>query len=179
MKAASNQPSVLLRIPAVEQDFGHDHKHGSGRVFSAIAGHQADVGGLEPTRLPVLPKYLVCLQVAAYIGACIVGQRKQIMQPQFIYGKNPNPPAPTEIDLARRFDVYCGEYSHQPVVVYRNARFLGVKTLCKRSEHDYCSEFMELELANGQSAFLSRRTVLAFCEPGTECMPEFVLPKPI
>ncbi len=100
------------------------------------------------------------------------------MPSQFIYGKNPNPPAPTEIDLARRFDVYCGEYSHQPVVVYRNARFLGVKTLCKRSEHDFCSEFMELELANGQSVFLSRRMVLAFCEPGTDCVPEAVLPKP-
>ena len=32
---------------AIEQDFGHDHEHGGRRVFAAIAGHQADVGGLK------------------------------------------------------------------------------------------------------------------------------------
>jgi len=100
------------------------------------------------------------------------------MPSQFIYGKNPTPPAPTAIDTARRFDVYCGEYSLQPLVVYRNARFLGVKTLCKHGEHDFFCEYMELELANGQSVFLSRRSVLAFCEPGTDFVPEAVSPKP-
>jgi hypothetical protein len=99
------------------------------------------------------------------------------MPSQFIYGKNPNPPAPSEIDIARRFDVYCGEYSHAPVVVYRNARFVGIRTLFKRSDYDVFGEFMEMELANGQTAFLSRRTVLAFCEPGTDFMPEAVQPK--
>ena len=87
------------------------------------------------------------------------------MPSQFIYGKNPNPPAPTEIDMARRFDVYCGEYSHRPIVVYRNARFLGIKTLAKHRDYDVFGEFIELELANGQTLFLSRRTVVAFCEP--------------
>ena len=32
---------------AIEEDFGHDHEHGGGRVLAAIARHQADVGGLE------------------------------------------------------------------------------------------------------------------------------------
>jgi hypothetical protein len=114
----------------------------------------------------------------AYVNACFVGQRKQIMASQFIYGKNPIPPSPTAIDTARRFDVYCGDYSHQPVIVYRNARFLGVKFLCKHDQHDFFGEFMELELSNGQSVFLTRRSVLAFCDPGTDFVPEAVSPKP-
>ena len=32
---------------AIEEDFGHDHEHGGGGVFAAIARHQADVAGLE------------------------------------------------------------------------------------------------------------------------------------
>ena len=32
---------------AIEQDFGHDYEHGGRGVLAAIAGHQADVGGLE------------------------------------------------------------------------------------------------------------------------------------
>jgi hypothetical protein len=69
------------------------------------------------------------------------------------------------IDTSKRYDVYCIE-RNQEVVVYRNARFKGVKKLYQVRQYDFMSEFMELEQADGQTIFLSRNLVIKFCEHG-------------
>jgi len=69
------------------------------------------------------------------------------------------------IDLTRRYDVYCSE-RNQEVVVYRNARFKGMKKLL-REDHDSLAYFYELEQADGSTVFVAKYSVIKFCEPGT------------
>ncbi len=69
------------------------------------------------------------------------------------------------VDLNRRYDVYCAE-GNQEVVVYRNARFRGSKYLLPKSQYDTLSTFVELEQSNGQTIFVSRSSIIKFCEPG-------------
>lgn len=71
---------------------------------------------------------------------------------------------PETVDISKRYDVYCREGDHQ--VVYRNALFKGAKTLFPRGEFDPFSEYMELEQADGQTIFVSRSSVIKFCEHG-------------
>ena len=70
------------------------------------------------------------------------------------------------IDTSKRYDVYCTE-RNQEVVVYRNALFKGIRKLFSGNQHDTASEFLELEQANGETIFLSRLSVVKFCEHGT------------
>lgn len=78
-----------------------------------------------------------------------------------------------KIDLSKRYDVYCAEGNEQ--VVYRNVLFKGVKKLLPQSGYDPFSDFMQLELADGEAIFVARRSVLKFCKhgstPGSETVP--------
>ena len=70
------------------------------------------------------------------------------------------------IDTSKRYDVYCTE-RNQEVVVYRNALFKGIRKLFSGNQYDTMSEFLELVQANGETIFLSRFSVVKFCEHGT------------
>ena len=70
------------------------------------------------------------------------------------------------IDTSKRYDVYCAE-RNQEVVIYRNALFKSIKKLFSGNQSDTMSEFVELEQANGETIFLSRFSVVKFCEHGT------------
>jgi hypothetical protein len=80
---------------------------------------------------------------------------------------------PDSIDTNKRYDVYCHE-RHQELVVYRNARFKGVKKLFQGRPYDFMSEFMELEQADGRIIFLARSSVIKFCEHGVTPSSELV-----
>ena len=76
------------------------------------------------------------------------------------------------IDISKHYDVYCSE-RNQEVVVYRNALFKGVRKLFP--EHrDSLSDFFELEQADGQTVFVSKYSVIKFCEPGVTPNAEIV-----
>jgi hypothetical protein len=89
------------------------------------------------------------------------------MPSEFETPQNPEPDKPKQdsIDTSKRYDVYCAERS-QEIVVYRNARFKGIKKLYQARQYDFMSEFMELEQADGQVIFLARSSVIKFCEYG-------------
>jgi ATP-dependent Clp protease ATP-binding subunit ClpA len=69
------------------------------------------------------------------------------------------------VDVSKRYDVYCREGDQQ--VVYRNALFRGVKQLLPQTEYDVWSDYIELEQAAGGSIFISRSSIVKFCEHGT------------
>ena len=75
------------------------------------------------------------------------------------------------VDTSKRYDVYCTEQT-QEVVVYRNARFKGAKSLLPKHQDDSLSEFVELEQADGQTIFIARYSVIKFCAPGVTPNPE-------
>lgn len=79
------------------------------------------------------------------------------------------------IDNTKRYDVYCNERNHD-VVVYRNALFKGTKKLFKPVAYGFWSEFYELEQANGQTIYISRSSVLKFCEHGVTPNAETISP---
>ena len=89
------------------------------------------------------------------------------MPSRFELPQNPEPPKAKldSIDTSKRYDVYCTE-RNQEILVYRNALFKGFKRLHQTREYDFMSEFMELEQADGQTIFLSRTSVIKFCEHG-------------
>ncbi len=81
------------------------------------------------------------------------------------------------VDTGRRYDVYCNPHG-QPVVVYRNVLFKSMRTLLGQGDHfDRMSQFIELEHPDGRSIFVSRMSVVAFCEPGLVLGYEVVAPK--
>jgi ATP-dependent Clp protease ATP-binding subunit ClpA len=80
------------------------------------------------------------------------------------------------IDTSKRYDVFCGEWSQQ-MVVYRNALFKGRSRLLSTREHDFGSEFLELEQSNGQTVYVSLHSVRKFCEHGAEIIAEIIPPK--
>jgi hypothetical protein len=86
--------------------------------------------------------------------------------------QNMNLPKPQldSVDANKRYDVYCHE--RDGVMVYRNARFKSRKRLLSTREHDFMSEFIELEQSNGQAVYLSLHSVLKFCEHGAEIVGE-------
>lgn len=94
-------------------------------------------------------------------------------RPRFEMPENPEPDKSKQdsIDTSKRYDVYSTE-RNQEIVVYRNARFKGIKRLLQSGQYDFMSQFIELEQADGQTLFLARSSVIKFCElgvtPGTE-----------
>ena len=75
------------------------------------------------------------------------------------------------LDLTKRYDVYCTERNGE-VVVYRNARFKGIKSLFQKERFDLFYEFVELEQGGGGTIFLGRHSIIKFCEHGTTPGPE-------
>jgi ATP-dependent Clp protease ATP-binding subunit ClpA len=84
-------------------------------------------------------------------------------------------PQPGPVDTSKRYDVYCSERNQQ-VVVYRNALFKGRSRLLSTEKHDIGAEFLELEQSNGQTVYLSRLSVVRFCEHGVDIVREIVPP---
>jgi ATP-dependent Clp protease ATP-binding subunit ClpA len=78
---------------------------------------------------------------------------------------NETPQDSTPVSTSKRYDVYCVERGTD-MVVYRNAVFKGIKRLLNSSQHDSMGQFIELEQADGHTIFVSRFTVIKFCEPG-------------
>jgi ATP-dependent Clp protease ATP-binding subunit ClpA len=90
---------------------------------------------------------------------------------------NTNPAeTPASIDTSKRYDVYCTERNQQ-VVVYRNALFKGRSKLLSTRQHDFGTDFLELEQSNGQTVYLSIHSVIKFCAPGAEIAGEIMPPK--
>jgi hypothetical protein len=81
-----------------------------------------------------------------------------------------------QVDIGKRYDVYCSERNQQ-VVVYRNALFRGRIKLMSTRPYDIGAEFIELEQSNGQIVYLGFHTVFKFCEPGGVSTAEIIPPK--
>jgi hypothetical protein len=75
------------------------------------------------------------------------------------------PPQGEAVDLSKRYDVYCTDYS-LGVMVYRNIRIKGIKHQFPKSQYDALSGFVELEQGDGQTIFVSRSSIIKFCEHG-------------
>jgi hypothetical protein len=60
------------------------------------------------------------------------------------------------------------------IVVYRNAILKGAKSLFKAHQYDTLPEFLEIEQAESQRIFVSKFSVLKFCEHGVTPSPETV-----
>lgn len=98
---------------------------------------------------------------------------------EFQHPPPPFPPLPepqSQIDVRKRYDIYCTEL-YRGVVVFRNALFKGASSLLPGSDprgrivhHD----FVELEQANGQTVYLSRSSIFRFCEPGIVVQAEVI-----
>ena len=74
----------------------------------------------------------------------------------------PEKPETDSVDTSKRYDVFCDERNQQ--VVYRGVLFRGRRSLLKRGEHDFFSDYLELEQADGQTVFIARSSVIKFCE---------------
>jgi hypothetical protein len=77
-----------------------------------------------------------------------------------------SPPQDETVNLSKRYDVHCTDWS-QGVTIHRNVRFKGVKHLFAKSQYDALSGYVELEQADGQTHFVSRSSIIRFCEHGT------------
>ncbi len=77
------------------------------------------------------------------------------------------------VDTVRRYDIYCSERSQQ-IVVYRNARFKSRKRLLSTPPHGLGTDFLELEMADGQNVYVSAFSVVRFCESGASVSGELV-----
>jgi len=77
------------------------------------------------------------------------------------------------VDLSKQYDIYCTDWS-QGVTVYRNVRFKSVKHLFPKSQYDAYAGFVELDQGDGQMIFVSRSSILRFCEHGATPGPESV-----
>jgi len=75
------------------------------------------------------------------------------------------PPQGETVDLSKRYDIYCTDYS-LGVTVHRNVRIKGVKHLFPKSQYGALSGFVELEQGDGQTIFVSRSSIIRFCEHG-------------
>jgi hypothetical protein len=71
-----------------------------------------------------------------------------------------------EVDLTKRYDVYCREQTQE--VIYRNVRFKGVRKLFPEVKFDSGSKFVEIELEDKRIMFIARCTVMKFCEHGVK-----------
>ena len=87
-----------------------------------------------------------------------------------------NLPPETEaprVDITKRYDLYCVERGK--AIVYRNVLIKCRRSLFSKSQYDVFSEFLEVEQANGQTLFLSRATIVKFCEHGFSVTSELVV----
>lgn len=91
---------------------------------------------------------------------------------------NPKSPetALPQVDTSKRYDVYCAEMGLR-IVVYRNVRFKGTQRLLSAQRFDVMADFIELEQASGQAVFISKHSLIKFCEHSVEPILEVVTPK--
>ena len=88
------------------------------------------------------------------------------------FGSSENPELPEQVDTSKRYDIYTMEYG-QRTVVLRNVIFKGIRALFANNDRlNVMSSFIEVEQANGQAVFISRHSLVRFCEHGTELILE-------
>lgn len=86
------------------------------------------------------------------------------------------PASEQKIDTNKRYDIYCGG-PNQPLVVYRDVLIKARRKLLPQRPFDVGSDFLELEQANGQVFFVSRRLVYMLCEHGAQIAMERLPPE--
>jgi hypothetical protein len=122
---------------------------------------------LEQTRHEILreldPNFRPSAEAAGTPPAATTSAPPQAPAPPSAASTQPQGQA---VDNTKRYDVYCTDGS-QGTVVYRNARFKGIKHLFPELQDDTVLGFVELEQGDGQTIFVSRTAILRFCEPGT------------
>jgi hypothetical protein len=86
---------------------------------------------------------------------------------------NPAPAKPVRapVDTTLRYDIYCVE-RNQKVVVYRNVLIKAARALFPRNDYDHFSDFIEFEQADGQTVFVSKSSIIRFCQFGVKPEPE-------
>jgi hypothetical protein len=76
-----------------------------------------------------------------------------------------------QIDIARRYDVYCAE-TGQRIVIYRKVQFKSVQRLLTTQKLGVMSDFYELVMASGKSVFVTAHSIIKFHEHGVEPVAE-------
>ena len=76
-----------------------------------------------------------------------------------------------QIDLARRYDVYCAE-TGQRIVIYRKVQFRSIQRLSTTQKSGVMSDFYELVMAGGKSVFVTAHSIVKFHEHGVEPVAE-------
>ncbi len=71
------------------------------------------------------------------------------------------PPPDETVDTNKRYDICCANGS-EGVLIYRNARFKGIRHLFQVYEYDSQSGYVEIELDAGQTVFVARSRILRF-----------------
>jgi ATP-dependent Clp protease ATP-binding subunit ClpA len=86
---------------------------------------------------------------------------------------SPQPPR-EPVDTSKRYDIYCTN-GGQEVIVYRNARFKGMRRLFHSQQNVPFLLFVELEQSDGQIVCVARTSITRFNEhvpaPGPEGTP--------
>ena len=80
------------------------------------------------------------------------------------------------VDITKRYDLYCAEMGSR-IVVYRNVRFKGVRGLMSAEKFDVMGRYYEIEQPNAQCVFISKHSLIKFCEHGVEPIFEVVVQK--
>jgi ATP-dependent Clp protease ATP-binding subunit ClpA len=88
----------------------------------------------------------------------------------------PSAQKPEPVDSSKSYDVYCSE-RFTDLIVYRNIRFKGSKTIFPIHLYDSTPVYFELEQADGQTVFVSRHSIIKFCDAGTDPGGEFIPPE--
>ena len=78
--------------------------------------------------------------------------------------------------LAGLWQYEYGKYDKRGQLFYGNALFKGRSKLFSYGEHDFGAEFLELEQSNGQIVYVSRFSVVSFCEHGVDVVGENIPP---
>lgn len=112
----------------------------------------------------------IAARVLTDVGLNLEATRQQVLkvldpnyEPPDVSRKKAKPEAePEAIDISKHYDVYCREGERE--MIYRNARFKGLRTLFKKKEFDVLSDDMELEQEDGQTIFIGRMSVIKFHE---------------
>ncbi len=138
-------------------------REGNGVAAQILRSHDVDI---EKTRQEILKE--LDPNFVPNTGGQTTGSQLRTPSPEL---RTASPPQGEPVDTSKRYDVYCTDRS-QGVTIYRNARFKGVKHLFQRSPYDTLSVYVELEQENGQTVFVSRGSIIKFCEHGVTPGPE-------
>src|SRR5947209_5208189 len=95
-----------------------------------------------------------------------------------LFGFGPKPPPPhqepastipvNQVDLSKRYDVYCSCYNHDRV--YENVRFLGIRTFDPITEFSVglVSGYLEIETPAGARLLIPNYGIQLLCEHGIQ-----------